>query len=336
VNGFRIVAPAALYWLLLVPALSGVLWYGMKRRAEALNLLGESPDRSWRPGLRAALLLVGCTLIVASLARPAWNRSPQEVTRRGRDVVFIIDVSRSMLADDLRPNRLERAKLAVQDAASRLDGDRVALIAFAGTASVKCPLTIDYGFFRMALDELATDSVPRGGSRIGDAVRKSLDEVFDETPSQYRDIILITDGEDQDSNPVEAAQQAAERGVRLIAIGLGDETKGRRIPVTTGAGRETYLAYQGEEVWSRLDAATLRQMTEVTPGGRYLNVTTGAIDLADIYSSLIGAADQRAFETELVETYDEQFQILLGLGFLLLCIETIVSARRRSGGEARI
>lgn len=334
-NGFRIVAPFAGYWLLLIPVLAGLLWFGMSRRTRALKLLGEPADTRWRQRLRMYILLAAVALIILSLARPAWNRSAQEVTRRGRDVVFIIDVSRSMLADDLRPNRLERAKLAVQDAASRLDGDRVALIAFAGTASVKCPLTIDYGFFRMALDELAPDSVARGGSRIGDAVRKSLDEVFDETPSQYRDIILITDGEDQDSNPVEAAQQASERGVRLIAIGLGDEDEGHRIPITTGAGRETYLSYQGEEVWSKLDAATLRQMTDATPGGHYLNVTTGAIDLGDIYSSLIGAADQREFETELVESFDEQFQIPLAVGFALLCFETALGVRRRRNTEVQ-
>ncbi len=334
-SGFRIVAPLAFYWLLVLPLIAGLLWYGVTRRAHALKLIGETPGASWQGKLRIALLLAGCTLVALSLARPAWNQSPQEVTRRGRDVVFIIDVSRSMLADDLRPNRLERAKLAVQDAAGRLDGDRVALIAFAGTASVKCPLTIDYGFFRMALDELTPDSVPRGGSRIGDAIRRSLEEVFDESPSQYRDIILITDGEDQDSNPIEAARQAGERGVRLIAIGLGDENQGRRIPITTGAGRETFLSYQGEEVWSRLDADTLRRMTAATPGGHYLNVTTGAIDLGDIYSTLIGSADQRAFETELVETFDEQYQILLGLGFLLLCTETALGRRRRARSGAR-
>lgn len=334
-SDFRWISPQAFYWLLLLPVIAGVLWYGTQQRERALKLLGW-PDKKknhWLPqGIRGALLLVGCTLVAFALARPAWNRSSQEVTRRGRDVVFVIDVSRSMLADDLRPNRLERAKIAVHDAAARLSGDRVALIAFAGSASVKCPLTIDYGFFRMALDELAPDSVPRGGSLIGDALRKALDEVFDEKPSQYRDVILITDGEDQDSDPIGAARQAGERGVRLIAIGLGDENTGRRIPIKTGAGRETFLSYQGEEVWSRLDAKTLKEMAAVTPGGRYLNVATGAIDLGDIYARLINTADQRAFETEVVDTYEERFQLFLGLGFLLLCMEAALGRRHSSRG----
>jgi Ca-activated chloride channel family protein len=334
-SGLRWLAPQAFYWLALLPVLALLLWYGAKQRKRALQLLGWREAHGRRGGWRGVLLFFGAAFIVVALARPAWNRSAQEVTRRGRDVVFLIDVSRSMLADDLRPNRLERAKLAVQDAASRMEGDRVALVAFAGTASVKCPLTIDYGFFRMALDELTPDSVPRGGSLIGDAIRKALTEVFDENPSRYRDIILITDGEDQDSKPVEAAQQAGERGVRLIAIGLGDESTGRRIPVRTEAGREAFLSYQGEDVWSKLDAATLKRMAAATPGGRYLNVATGAIDLGDIYAKLIESADQRTFETEMVDSYEERFQIFLALAFALLCFDVAIAGRRASGGEAR-
>ena len=334
-NGLRWLAPQAFYWLALLPALALLLWYGAKQRNRALQLLGWRDAHGRRGNWRGVLLFLGAAFVVVALARPVWNRSAQEVTRRGRDVVFLIDVSRSMLADDLRPNRLERAKLAVQDAASRMEGDRVALVAFAGMASVKCPLTIDYGFFRMALDELTPDSVPRGGSLIGDAVRKALTEVFDENPSQYRDIILITDGEDQDSNPVEAAQQAGGRGVRLIAIGLGDENTGRRIPILTGAGRETFLSYQGEEVWSKLDAAPLKRMAEATPGGRYLNVSTGAIDLGDIYSKLIESADQRTFDTQIVDSYEERFQIFLALAFALLCFDAAIARRRVTGGAAR-
>jgi Ca-activated chloride channel family protein len=334
-NGLRWLAPQAFYWLALLPLLGLLLWYGAKQRHRAWQLLGLRDSRGRQGSWRGVLLFLGAAMVVIALARPAWNRSSQEVTRRGRDVVFIIDVSRSMLADDLRPNRLERAKLAVQDAASRMEGDRVALVAFAGTASVKCPLTIDYGFFRMALDELTPDSVPRGGSLIGDAIRKALDEVFDENPSQYRDIILITDGEDQDSNPVEAAQLAGQRGVRLIAIGLGDENTGRRIPIRTDAGRETFLSYQGEEVWSKLDAATLKQMAAATPGGRYLNVATGAIDLGDIYAKLIESADQRTFETEIVDSYEERFQIFLALAFALLCFDAAMVNRRAAGGQAQ-
>jgi Ca-activated chloride channel homolog len=335
-SDLRWLAPQAFYWLMLLPALALLLWWGAKQRSRALQLLGwRDGRRASRQALRGLLLFLGASLVVVALARPAWNRSAQEVTRRGRDVVFLIDVSRSMLADDLKPNRLERAKLAVQDAASRMEGDRVGLVAFAGMSSVKCPLTVDYGFFRMALDELAPDSVPRGGSLIGDAIRKALKEVFDENPSQYRDIILITDGEDQDSSPVEAAKEAGERGVRLIAIGLGDENTGRRIPIETGSGAETFLSYQGKEVWSKLDASTLKQMAAATPGGRYLNVATGAIDLGDIYAKLIDSADQRTFETEVVDNYEERFQIFLALAFALLCFDAAMGRRRVTGGAAQ-
>ena len=164
-------------------------------------------------------------------------------------------------------------------------------MAFAGTAVIKCPLTLDYGFFHMALTDISPSSVSRGGTLIGDAIRKAVDEVFDERQKEHRDLILITDGEDHESFPVEAAKMLGEQGIRLIAIGLGDEDQGRRIPITRG-GRKTFLQYDGQEIWSKLDASTLRQMVNATPGGRYLNVATGAIDLGDVYVKLIASAEK--------------------------------------------
>jgi Ca-activated chloride channel family protein len=240
-----------------------------------------------------------------------------------------------MLAEDLVPNRLERAKLAIRDAIDRLQGDRVALVAFAGTAVVKCPLTLDYGFFRLALDEIEPESVSRGGTMIGDAIRKTMDSVFKGQDAQFQDIILITDGEDQESYPVEAARAAGQRGIRLIAIGLGDENEGRRIPITNEQGERTFLTYRGQEVWSKLDADTLRRMVNATPGGRYLNVSTGAIDLGDVYTKLIASAQKRALEDETTERYEEKFQIFLAVAFLLLCAETIVRERRSAPQHVR-
>jgi Ca-activated chloride channel family protein len=180
---------------------------------------------------KAALVLLTLASVVLALSRPGWNQKPKRVETQGRDVVFLLDVSRSMLAEDLAPNRLERAKLMISDCAEQLQGDRVALVAFAGNAVVKCPLTLDYGFFRLALDDTFTDSVGRGGTMIGDAIRKTLSDLLKDRSGRHTDIILITDGGDQGSFPVEAAQVAGERGVRIIAIGLGDEKDGSPIPL---------------------------------------------------------------------------------------------------------
>jgi Ca-activated chloride channel family protein len=337
-NEARLQDVAMLYWLWAIPALAGVFVYVAWRRRLSLERFAESrllaslnPLTSVaRRRVKAALVLCAFAFLVVGLARPAWNPVPQTVRRQGRDVVFLLDVSRSMLAEDLVPNRLERAKLAIGDTIDKLRGDRVGLVAFAGTAVVKCPLTHDYGFFRLALDDIAPESVSRGGTMIGDAIRKTLDDILEGQDAQFQDIILITDGGDQESFAVEAARTAGERGIRLIAIGLGDEVEGRRIPVTNANGERTFMTYQGQEVWTKLDAATLRSMVNATPGGRYLNVATGAIDLGDVYTKLIASAERRAFEEQTSERYEEEFQIFLAAAFLLLAVEMAVRDRRRA------
>jgi len=339
VSGVKVHSVEMLYLLWIVPFLAAAYVYAAARRRKALEQFAErgllplisvsvSPvRRRWK----GVLTCLAFGFIVAALARPAWNPKPKKLERMGRDVVFILDVSRSMLAEDLAPNRLERAKLAVMDCVERLEGDRVGLIAFAGTAAVKCPLTLDYGFFRMMLEDITTDSISRGGTMIGDAIRKALDSVFDDQLKQYKDIILITDGEDHDSFPVEAAAEAGKRGIRLIAIGIGDEEQGKRIPVTDESGRRTFLKYQGKEVWSRLGADTLRKMVNATPGGKYLNVATGTIDLGTVYTQLVAGAEKRELEAKTVKRYEEKFQVFLGLAFVLLCAEALIGERRRVG-----
>lgn len=326
------------HWLWLLPVLAALWMWAASRRKAAMHRLIEagllsriqvkvSPSRRrWKAGLVAAAVI----LLVVALARPGWNPKPDRVERRGRDVVFLVDVSKSMLAEDLVPNRLERAKLAIRDTVERLSGDRVGLVVFAGTAVVKCPLTVDYGFFRMMLDEISPDSVSRGGTMIGDALRKVLTDVFDDQPKQYRDVILITDGEDHESFPETAAEKAGQLGVRLIVIGLGDETEGRRIPITDAEGRKTFLTYNGQEVWTKLDGNSLRKMALATPGGKYLNVATGSIDLGDVYQDLVASAEKKDLEAQTVTRYDEKFQVFLLLAFLLASVEWVISDRTKS------
>lgn len=336
-TGLRLYNLDMLHLLWLLPLVAGFVVYAARRRRRDLALFIEEGllDRvvvtasALRRRWKAALVLAALFLLIVGLTRPAWNPKPKTIERRGRDVVFVLDVSRSMLAEDLAPNRLERAKLAILDCLERLEGDRVGLVAFAGTAAVKCPLTLDYGFFRLMLEDVSVDSISRGGTMIGDALRKVLDEVFDDQEKQFKDVILITDGEDHDSFPLQAAQQAGERGVRLIAIGLGDENEGKRIPVTDETGRRTFLKYRGQEVWSRLDADTLRKMVNATPGGKYLNVATGTIDLGNVYTRLVAGAEKKRLESETIKQYEEKFQIFLGAAFALLCAELLVGERRK-------
>jgi Ca-activated chloride channel homolog len=340
VSGIRFENPEMLQLLWLLPLLLAVALYGFRKKDRALAQFAEtgllerinhsvSRPRQW---YKAVLFLLASLFVVAALARPAWNPRPEKVETKGRDIVFVLDVSRSMMAEDLKPNRLERAKLAIGDLLDELEGDRVALVAFAGTSIVKCPLTQDYGFFRLMLDDTGPESVSRGGTLLGDALRKTVDAVYSDRLKRYKDIVLITDGEDHDSFPVEAAKEVGDRGIRLIAIGLGDEEEGRRIPVVSESGERTFLRQGGQEIWSRLDAGTLRHMVESTPGGRYLNVATGTFDLGAIYRDLVADAEKRYLESATVTRYEEKFQIFLGTAILLLLAEMAVSERKRTNG----
>ncbi|MBF0352075.1 MAG: VWA domain-containing protein [SAR324 cluster bacterium] len=333
------------YLMLLwgLPLIIALIVFAGRQRQQALEKFVDPKllpvlSRSVSPGARRwkNVLLVFCLALgVIALARPAWNPVPQTINRQGRDVVFLLDVSKSMLAEDLVPNRLERSKIAIGDVIEKLQGDRVALVVFAGNTVVKCPLTLDYGFFKMALEVVGPDSVSRGGTMVGDALRTVLTEVFDDQEKQFKDVILITDGEDHDSFAVEAAGKLGERGVRLITIGIGDENQGQRIPLTNEQGQKTFLTYKGAEVWSKLNGAMLRDMVNATPGGRYLNVATGNIDLGEVYLNLIVTADKKALESQTIKRYEEKFHIFLGLMFLLLCAELLWSERKPSRQKIR-
>jgi Ca-activated chloride channel family protein len=326
-----------LHLLWLLPAFGLLFVYAGAARRRALRRFAQtdmlarllaqvSPvRRRWKQGL----WLLAMTGLILALARPCWNPVAQEVKRQGRDVVFVLDVSRSMLADDLKPNRLERAKLAISDCLEVLEGDRVGLLVFAGTAMVRCPLTMDYGFFRMMLADVDPGTVSRGGTKIGDALRKVMSDLFDGQFRQYKDVVLITDGEDQDTFPVEAAQKLGEEGIRLLAIGLGDDGQGTPIMVTDEHGQKTFLQDRGEVVRSRLDADTLREMVAKTPGGKYLPVGTGNFDLGGIYRSLIATADKRDLESQTIERYEEKYQVFLGLALALLLVEGVLVERKR-------
>lgn len=338
-NGILLHNIEMLHLLWILPFVFILFLYGWSKKRKALELFIDaglldkiyiSSDNSKRY-LKSALIILSLAFIIFALTRPSWNPRPEKIERRGRDIVFLLDVSRSMMAEDLVPNRLERAKLAIGDCIDQLQGDRVALVAFAGTAAIKCPLTQDYGFFKTMLQTIDTESIARGGTMMGDSLRLLVNEVFDDQAKEYKDIILITDGEDHDSFPVEAAKKVGEKGIRLIAIGLGDENEGKRIPVINEKGEKTFLKYNGKEVWSRLDGDTLRKMVNVTPGGKYFNVSTGAIDLGTVYRQLIAGADKKELESETIKRYEEKFQIFISFAFFLLCIEFILSERKREG-----
>ncbi|MHC4235134.1 MAG: vWA domain-containing protein, partial [Planctomycetota bacterium] len=283
-----------LHLLWAVPALGLVYWYGFSRKRRALgrfataNLLGHlMPGVSvGRQVFKAALVLAVIALLVVALSGPRWGERAVEVYRPGVDVMVVLDVSRSMLADDCRPNRLEKARQYINDLLEVLPGDRIGLVSFAGKAVLSCPLTPNYGWFRMALEEVDPRLAPRGGSNLAEAVRLAARKLGERT-GDHKAILLITDGEDQDSDPQYAARYAFEDdNVRTFAIGLGDAVSGRRIPMEAEGGSSYVKEEDGSEHYSRMNATILESIAHAGGEGFAVPAGMAEIDMAEFYDRM--------------------------------------------------
>lgn len=329
-----------LFYAVWVPIILGaVLIVAHRRRlATAQRFADQSMLRrlmpgfsSIRPWIKGGLVVVGLILLITAAARPRFGTYYEEVHRRGVDVFVLLDVSRSMLAEDVTPNRLDRAKSDIRDLLERLQSDRVGLIAFAGAAMVKSPLTNDHTFFQLVLDEVGPHSAPKGGSLIGDAIRKAV-TAMDKQGDRDRAIVLITDGEDHDSFPEDAAQLAADANIRIFAVGLGNSGDGSRIPVRGDDGQLKYLQYEGQEIWSKMDEELLKSIS-VKTGGAYIPARTRVYDLGQIYEDHISGLKASEMDTATRRRFREQYQWFAAFGFLLLLTEMLIPsypARRPS------
>lgn len=325
-----------MFWLLaLIPALILFFVWAFRARRRSLEQFAAPPlsarlsasvnrtARRWK-----AAFLVGTVLFaVVALTQPRWGFEWREVKRRGVDIFVLLDVSKSMLTEDVTPNRLAQAKFAIQDLLQKLQGDRIGLIAFAGTAFVQCPLTIDYEAFRLTLQDARPDVIPRGGSAIGTAIRTAL-KAFEAGEGRDRAIILITDGEDTEGNPGGAAEQAAKESVHIYAIGIGTQ-EGELIPLRReGQPLEFVKDKEGKVVKSRLDEETLRQLA-LTTGGVYVRSAAGDFGLDAVYDQGILQLRREEFEARMQKKYFERYQWPLGIALALLLCEMFVSERRR-------
>jgi len=319
-----------LLWAVGAVILLGV--YGAWQRRRALRRFADlsllpalAPWAGWlRPMSRLALVAGALAALVAALIGPRWGEATQKMVRRNMDVLVLLDVSRSMLARDIAPNRLERAKLAIRDdLLPALGGDRIGLIAFAGKPSVVCPLTTDYGFFRLALADVTTDSAPVGGTLIGDAIRKA-GELFKKEIDSHKIILLITDGEDQESLPVEAASGVwQEQKIPVIALALGDPEQGARIPVGSEKSAK-YLEYGGKEVWSKANFAELERVAKVSNAGRFIAVGTSNFDLGDIFTRVARLVRAETQSEEQNIRQPARFHPFAVLALVLILIESFI------------
>lgn len=312
--------PGALMWLWLVPALAGLFIYAAVKRRQAIRAFGAGAAFIGRKR-EAVGSCATVALLVLALARPAWNLQEQLLQESGRDVIFLLDVSRSMLAEDMHPNRLENAKTAILDCLEGLSGDRVGLILFAGSAEVRCPLTVDYAYFRMALRQASPDSVAAGGTMIAHAIERTADKLLDPEKAGMQDVILITDGEDliEGLDEIDAAKLLDEAGARLIAIGIGDRARGSRIALEDEeTGVRSFMKYGNTEIWTKLHSETLRRMAANVSDGVYFDVANGPFDLARIYRQIMEHAQRTSTDSQTMERYEEKFHLFLGSAVIVL------------------
>lgn len=278
-----------------------------------------------RQKFKAFLLILSVFFMIIALVRPKWGFHWEDIKRVGVDIIVAVDVSKSMLAQDVKPNRLERAKREVYDLCQMLEGDRIGLIAFAGTSFVQCPLTLDYGAFRMFLDYLDPDLIPTPGTAIGGAIRKAT-QSFSRRERKSKALIIITDGEDHESHPFEAAKEAKKEGIKIFTIGIG---KGSGTPIPAADGSGGFLKdRKGNVVLSKLDEKTLQRIALET-GGSYVPSVTGDMDLDKIYRSEIkGTMEKKELRSTRKKRWEERFQWFIFIGLLLLSAEFFVRERK--------
>ena len=322
-------------WAWVIVALLSVWAWALRDRRRALERLADAAllpqlaeQVDWRArALKAALLTLGMFFLLVALMGPQWGFRWQEIKRRGVDVVLALDVSKSMLAQDLKPSRLERAKLAIQELVPMAQGSRIGLVAFAGTSFVQCPLTVDHDALLLTLEELDADSIPRGGTAIANAIRDSL-KVFASSAPDSRALIIMTDGESHEGDALSAAADAAKQGVKIFTVGVGT-LEGELVPITDAQGNQTFLKDRaGRTVKSRLEEGLLQQIALET-GGSYIRATPTSFGLDRLYRDRIATLYQQEFESTMKKQYELRFQWALAAALLLLTGEPLISDRRR-------
>lgn len=326
-------------WLLGVPVICGLLlWLYFivdRSRRQALSQFASahllekltasfSRQRLW---IRRGLFLSGIALTLIAMARPQWGFRWEEAKRKGIDILFAVDTSKSMLAQDVKPNRLTRAKLAVTDLVRKLEGDRVGLIAFAGTGFLQSPLTLDYDAFQQTLDALDTNVIPEEGTDIASAIQ-SAEDAFGKEEKNTKILVLITDGEDLEAKGIEAAKAAAKNGLKIYTVGVGSAS-GELIPVPTENGGTEFLKDEnGNVVKSHLDESTLKQIAEAT-GGRYEPLGARGEGLESIYKEALAPLPKQEIMSHMQKIFTERFQWPLALGIACLLAELFIGTRAR-------
>lgn len=331
----RFAEPMFLWGLLTLPLFALLFVYAYHRRKKlaarfvSLSMLPKlsTSVSPWRRLAKVTILLFAIAFLFVALARPQWGRKMEHIERRGLDIVLLQDISLSMLAEDVKPNRLTRSRHEISAFLESLSGDRVGLVAFSGEAQVMVPLTLDYGTVQMMLREL-TPGWLMPGTNLEKAIRKGMDLYRNSgSAGQYSVMILMSDGEELEAAAVNAAKEAAEMGIRIYTIGIGSR-EGVPIPVPSKNGEVAYKKdMQGNIVTTRLEDGTLQEIASVT-GGLYFYANPGEFQLQKVLTE-IASLEKKDQATDRMENYQDRYQIFLALAALLFLIEALVSERGR-------
>ncbi len=333
-------APNWLWTLAILPLL--VLLYAQAERRSAIKLrefvsprllpqLAGNVDRM-RRAIRFAFVLLALALAIGALAKPRWGYTYEDVKRRGLDLLFAVDTSRSMLSNDVAPNRLERVKLAAQDLITDLQGDRVGLIAFAGRAFLQAPLTIDYDAAVESINDLDTKTIPEGGTNIGQAIALAT-QTFGKSAMGNRALIIFTDGEELSGDAVNEAKKAADAGVKIFTIGVGT-AQGSLIPVE-GKGEGGFVKdAKGQVVKSKLDENRLREIAQAT-GGMYLHLESGPQTMRQLYTEGLSKLKAAEIDARLSSRPIERYEWPLAGAIVALIASLFINDRKRARTPGR-
>lgn len=327
-----------LYWLPLALPLAWLLFALLRRRRGALSQLVDPAMVSalaphWNPARaksRLVLRLLALALLVLALARPQWGFHWEEVRRKGLDLMVVLDTSRSMMASDIKPTRLQQAKWGVRDLLRNLRGDRVGLVPFAGASILQCPLTIDYAAFTMTLDDVYSGIIPRGGTALAQALRTAI-AAFPADRAADRVVLLVTDGEDHEGDPLALLPALKEKNIRVYTIGIGT-LEGEMVPGADGQGAY-FKDRQGQIVKTALKEDVLQKLALGT-GGTYARSAPGDTGLERVFNESITSLKRSEQESRAAKIYEERFVWAIAAALFLLAWEALLCDRKKTTGEA--
>ncbi|MBI5555864.1 MAG: VWA domain-containing protein [Elusimicrobia bacterium] len=328
------------YLFLFLIGLAGLYLFNLKRKKALLKKYAEqalwphllSSFDQQKQNLRVLFILTAIFLIIIALLRPQWGFHEEDISRRGVDIFIAVDVSKSMLTQDVLPSRLGRAKLAIEDLVNQLKGDRIGLVAFAGSAFVQCPLTVDYDSFLESVEDLDVNLIPRGGTDIESAINEARRSFTTGSEGIHKTLIIITDGESHEGDAVAAAARAAQENITIHTIGLGT-AEGDLIRVVDEQGSSGFLKNrEGDVVKSRLNDDQLKQIA-FKGNGAFVKATPTQFGLDLIYNNKISAMEIKEVEGKSEKRYTERYQIPLALALALLLLEVFIRDRIKNESD---